>query len=367
MSITAYTGLPGHGKSYGVVENVICKALKEKRTIYTNIPINADVCLERFAFAPNQFHIQEIIDNPLWWTEVFEPGAIIVIDEVWRLWPNGLKAASIRNEDKSFLAEHRHMVGESGHSTEIVLVTQDLAQIANFARNLVETTFRVVKLSKVGFDKKFRVDVYSGPVTGPNPPISRRDSEIHGTFHAKVYELYQSHTKSKTGLAGDETRIDKRFSVFRGVSFYLYLLLFLVAAIGLYFGAKSMSRSQMFGGAADTQDAQAPASAPTAPRKEALQSRTPAAPAFKFLSLADSFHITYNNGRYPNIEYRFMVEIADTQTRLTIDDLRKMQYAVVPINQCMAKINGPDFSGFALCKNPEEKKGWVENLVAQTP
>ena len=309
MSITAYTGLPGHGKSYGVVDNVICKALKEKRRIYTNIPINIDVCLERFAFTADQFHIQEIIDNPHWWTEVFEAGSIIVIDEVWRLWPNGLKAASIRNEDKSFLAEHRHMVGENGHSTEIILVTQDLAQIANFARNLVETTFRVVKLSKVGLNKKFRVDVYSGPVTGPSPPISRRESEIHGTFKSKVYALYQSHTKSKTGHAGDESRTDKRFSVFRSASFKIALVAFVVAATGVYFGAKSMLSSQMFAGMTNSQDIEQSTQLSTVPAKETLQVRPATPPAFKFLSLADKFHITYNNGRYPNIEYLSLIHI----------------------------------------------------------
>jgi len=39
MSVVAYTGLPGSGKSYGVVENVIIPCLQEGRPIVTNLPL----------------------------------------------------------------------------------------------------------------------------------------------------------------------------------------------------------------------------------------------------------------------------------------------------------------------------------------
>ena len=38
MSIVGYSGLPGSGKSYGVVENVVIPALEAGRHIITNIP-----------------------------------------------------------------------------------------------------------------------------------------------------------------------------------------------------------------------------------------------------------------------------------------------------------------------------------------
>ena len=125
MSITAYVGLPGHGKSYGVVENVIVPACKAMRTVFTNIPCNTELFLDRFGIAPVQLDVEDIRANENWWTEVFEPGAILVLDECWRLWPAGMNANRLRETDKSFFAEHRHVVGDSGHSTEIVLVTQD--------------------------------------------------------------------------------------------------------------------------------------------------------------------------------------------------------------------------------------------------
>jgi len=38
MAIDAYTGMPGHGKSYGVVEHVIIPSLKQGRHVVTNTP-----------------------------------------------------------------------------------------------------------------------------------------------------------------------------------------------------------------------------------------------------------------------------------------------------------------------------------------
>ena len=47
MSITAYTGLPGSGKTYGVVQHVIVPALQAGRRVVTNIPMRADVVASR--------------------------------------------------------------------------------------------------------------------------------------------------------------------------------------------------------------------------------------------------------------------------------------------------------------------------------
>ncbi|MCU7813401.1 MAG: hypothetical protein KZQ77_19520, partial [Candidatus Thiodiazotropha sp. (ex Notomyrtea botanica)] len=42
MAIVTYVGLPGSGKSYSVVEHVILPALKNNRTVCTNIPLNKE-------------------------------------------------------------------------------------------------------------------------------------------------------------------------------------------------------------------------------------------------------------------------------------------------------------------------------------
>jgi len=369
MSIIAYTGLPGHGKSYGVVENVIAPALKAKRTVYSNIPMNTEECLSRFGMAPTFFDIQDILENPNWWSEVFEPGSIIVIDELWRLWPSGLKATNVREQDKSFLAEHRHMVGENGQSTEVIFVTQDLSQIAAFSRSLVETTFRVTKLSKMGLNKRYRVDVYFGPVTGVSPPVSKREREIQGSFKKSIYSLYKSHTKSITGAAGDETRTDGRFNALGRMSIKLGVAAFVVCSIGAYYGLKHLNEEFFGDGDASLPESSTLQAAtlssgqpvPLVDSASALVSRKD-----KFLSLAESIYISWNNGHFPKIDYRYTVTLPGSRVVLSNAELAVLQYDVRPISQCMVKITGPDYVGFALCARDKESQSWVEGLVTNT-
>ena len=228
MAIVAYTGLPGDGKSYGIVENVILPALKKHRLVYTNIPINLELCLKEFGAAPVMFTTDDLKANPRWFQDVFAPGAILVFDEAWRLWPQGMKANSVTEEHKTFLAEHRHLVGENGFSTEVYFVTQDLSQLCMFPRSPVANTFRVKKLTAIGANKRFRVDVYDGPVSGPNPPKAKLLRQVHGgKYKAEIYRFYKSHTKSETGEAGDESRTDKRFNIL-GSGFIKVVIVFCI-------------------------------------------------------------------------------------------------------------------------------------------
>lgn len=209
MAIDAYTGLPGHGKSYGVVEHVIIPSLKQGRHVVTNIPLDVDSLLVDFGGTIDQLPEDWFERADL--GELAPPGAVLVLDELWRRWPNGMKANAARLEDKALLAEHRHRVDAKGRSMRVVLVTQDLAQIASWARALVETTYRMVKKSK----KLYRVDIYRGAVTGPRPPKSALLRQTAGKFKPEVYRYYQSATQSQSGGVGDESVADTRGSIWR--------------------------------------------------------------------------------------------------------------------------------------------------------
>lgn len=194
MSISAYVGLPGSGKSYGVIENVIIPACKNNREVWTNIPCNQEKFINDFGFSPTQFTTQEILNDKNWFQDVLPKGALVVIDECWRLWPAGLKTNNMEENHKSFLAEHRHMVGDNGNSTEIILLTQDLAQIASYPRNLVETTYRTTQLNAVGAKSKYRIDIYGGCITGPNPPDKTKLDSQYGSYKKRnISILYISH------------------------------------------------------------------------------------------------------------------------------------------------------------------------------
>lgn len=217
MSIYAYTGLPGSGKSHDVVKNQILPALKAGRTVVTNVPLHEDALRE---VAPDgqllEFPTERVAAAPELIAEYAKPGCVLVLDEVWRLWPAGWKADKVPTPFKSLLAEHRHMVDERGDSMQIVLVTQDLAQISAFARQLVETTFHHTKLTTVGADGSYRIDVYNGAVTGANPPASARVRQLFGKYDPAVFKLYKSHTMSKASKAGaNEKGVDGRANVLR--------------------------------------------------------------------------------------------------------------------------------------------------------
>lgn len=214
MSIFAYVGLPGSGKTYSVVEHQILPALRMQRVVCTNVPMKWDLVKAEVGGDLRQFPMEAVRANPEVIMEAVPPGAILVLDEVWRIFPAGLKANQVPEAFRSVFAEHRHRVNAAGQSTQIVLVTQDLAQISAFARQLVEQTFRTVKLTSLGLQSRFRVDVYAGPVTGPNPPINTRLREIFGRYDKRIFRLYESHTQSEAGTDGaDEKAVDRRGNV----------------------------------------------------------------------------------------------------------------------------------------------------------
>jgi zona occludens toxin len=366
MTITAYTGLPGSGKSYGVFENVIVPALTNKKPVWTNIPCHEEKLIEKFGVTPTAFQIDDITKNPDWFQSVFEAGALLVLDECWRLWPAGLRANNVLMQHKSFLAEHRHMVGENGLSTEIVLVTQDLAQISSFARNLVENTFHVTKLSKLGLDKRFRVDVYFGPVTGATPPKSKREREIHGTFKSEIHAFYKSHTMSKTGGAGDESRTDGRFNILKG-GMFKSALFSLVVGVPLSLLFLWVTWNKMFGGdqADIEQAAQSPQSQQVQPALTLQQPVTVQPPPTpkKEPDLLSAFrlYIAFYNPNKGPAAYVFGA-YNDNTLSLEVRDMKKLGYLVTPINRCLVLLKMGNLAPRPVtCMQREEPRS--ENLI----
>lgn len=216
MSIFAYTGLPGSGKSYNVVAHVILPALQKGRRVVTNIPLNRDAIRK---VTPKgeivEFPMDAIATNPDAIEDYCTNGSVVVLDEVWRLFPAGMKTHQVPETFKSLLAEHRHRANAAGDSMQIVLVTQDTAQIANFARVLVEITFHHNKLTAVGASNRFRVSSYRGCVSGAQPPESRLIRSTLGRYRPEIYGLYQSQTMSDaTGHANEKT-VDQRATIWR--------------------------------------------------------------------------------------------------------------------------------------------------------
>jgi len=278
MSILAYTGLPGAGKSYAVVEHQVLPALKAGRRVCTNIPLAWDLVRAEFPTAEVvELPLEKIQATPEAIWDYVTPGTVLVLDEVWRIFPAGLKSNQVPEPYRKLLAEHRHMVNAAGASCQIVLVTQDLAQIAAFARQLVEQTFRTVKLSSVGIRGGYRLDVFNGPISGPNPPLGGRLREIYGRYRPDVWRFYQSHTMSESGSSGaDERAVDRRGNMLKSPALLLSLAVIVAGVLFILPRAKHLLERD---GMADLAGGEAPAAVADAPEARKASQLVPMAAA----------------------------------------------------------------------------------------
>ncbi|WP_051219595.1 zonular occludens toxin domain-containing protein [Oceanobacter kriegii] len=346
MSITSYTGLPGHGKSYSVVAYSIIPALRAGKNVFTNIPLNRDSeILADHGERIHQFDIQDLLNDESWFQSVFVPGSLLVIDECWRLWPAGMAASKMLQSHKSFLAEHRHMVGDDGNSTEVVLVTQGLEQLAKFPRDLVERTYLHRKWSK----GRSRVGIYGGAATGLKPPRTQLLESRQIAFKKEVFKAYQSHTKSSSGGPGDESTSDSRgSSLLKSPRVLIPFAMFVVVAI--YLGSTFPDRIAALSGKKERETvAMEPVDTLSVP---ASQKKNVGA-AHSLLS--SKFDIVWNNGRRPFIDYIFRAKIAGGFADLTVSDLEALGFVVEPVGQCLVFITFGSQSTEATCSHADDE------------
>lgn len=356
--ITAYVGLPGSGKSYGVVENVIVPALSAKREVWTNIPCHAEALVALTGSTVTQFDIADVEADNRWFLDVLPKGAICILDEAWRLWPSGLKANKVDACHKEYMAEIRHLVNDAGFSSQLVIVTQDLQQLASFSRTLIETTFRVVKLKAIGTDKRYRVDAYDGAVTGSNPPKNRLIRQVFGKYRPEIYALYKSHTKSDSGQAGIETSIDKRATIFGNLTFKALPFVFLAGVAFLWFAIGQLKQTYHMG---DDPEVPAPGSPPFSPG----QKPAPVPEKKGFFDGRDT-SIVFNMGAGGSTVFRFESVAGDSWVQLDPHQVRKLGYAVVVIDECLVfferlttKARLP-----VTCKSVAPKAGFLSKALA---
>lgn len=205
MAITAVVGRPGHGKSYSATDLAILPALQEGRAVYTNIPLRDEAIARDFPGA--QVHYvkldQEELNDPSFWE--FSPGALVILDELWRVWPSGLKANRIPVHQLAFIKEHRHRTDDLGRWQDIVLVTQNLADIAAAIREMVETTVMCSQLQDMGATGWFIREYYTGPIKGcDGGPSEKMVNNERIKYEDKVYQYYVSNTQGTNKTAGPQ-------------------------------------------------------------------------------------------------------------------------------------------------------------------
>lgn len=280
MAISVYSGRPGSGKTYSVVEAVVLPSLEAGRTVVTNLPLAFGELQRRFPDAlVVPFDASDVARGFLDLEERIElRGAVFVIDEAWRFWPYGKRLTDIPQHQAEFFAEHRHFVGEDGYSTEIVLVCQSLTQVMPSIRELVDTTFITSKLDKAGQKDRFRIDVYSGPQQLTRPDRTMLVRSGFSRYQSKVWDYYISHTRNaSTWAAGNEDRADKRTSLFSSPTFRIGVPLALALGVVGFWSLASWMDTDRFHD--EDGDAQAPVASVPAPAPGAAFSAFPVAAA----------------------------------------------------------------------------------------
>jgi len=235
MSITAYVGYPGSGKSYECLNSVIVPAICKGRRVVSNIyGLNVEKIYDYCASLTPNAVLGELIpvDNnqidesffpymnqPDGFVPFVKPGDLVCLDEVWRFWPEGKQ---IPPNHASFFAEHRHFVDSDGVSSDIVLVTQDVSGLPRFIKGKVESVFKMTKLKVFGMPSRYKVQVFTSAKLTKSNLISTTPHK----YKKKIYSLYSSYTSGKNAV---ELKTDSRGSIFKSGSFLfsLFLVIFL--------------------------------------------------------------------------------------------------------------------------------------------
>lgn len=156
-----------------------------------------------------------------------KPGDLICIDEVWRIFPSD----KIHKNHRSFIAEHRHFVNDKGDCCDLVVINQAISGVPRFIKDRIETTFVMKKMSMLGLNKRYRVDVFTGAKVNKMGLVS----QYHNKYDPEIFNLY----KSFDGINGKQNVIDGRQNIFKSAKFRFLLisgvLFFLAGSFAMWY------------------------------------------------------------------------------------------------------------------------------------
>lgn len=234
MPIKAYVGQMRSGKTYEVVSHVILNGLRDGRRVVSNIAgLDYDaMCQMLIAEGVPEEKIGVLVpvthkdvEKPLFWrtdedsqagVETFlQPGDLLALDEIWRFFE---KRGRINPRAMNFFRMHGHMPHpETGYICEIALISQLITDIHPDIRGVVQETYRMTKLTSVGLNGRYRIDIFSGG------SVRRADflHDMQRSYNPKYFPLYNSHSQKTGNGAVVEKNIDTRGNIFNGWFFKL--------------------------------------------------------------------------------------------------------------------------------------------------
>lgn len=217
MAIQAYFGLPGSGKSYNAVANILVPALKDNRTVVTNVPLCkdklfADISTGNIISLPITMNSDNVASHLK--IENFPPGCVFILDECFSLFPSGQKAHTVPDSLKEFFSMHRHVVGVDSKANDIYLMAQNLGQIAAWLKDMLQSMVIHTDLEPTGLANQYRCDFYQFELYGAKPKEKFIRSSV-GKIKEPYIHYYISNSRTESGYNGDvlENIIDQRSSL----------------------------------------------------------------------------------------------------------------------------------------------------------
>ncbi|MGC6394504.1 zonular occludens toxin family protein [Pasteurella multocida] len=278
MSITAYVGIPGSGKSYEVVSSVIVEHFKRGRRIVTNIEGIDENKLINFCLEDDKNLTFEQLGKLIHVTdeqcqqEDFFPyknsqdtlcraGDLICLDEIWRIF----STENIHKNHRSFIAEHRHFTDEkTGICCDLVVINQSISGIPRFIKDRVETTYLMSRLLALGMPTRYRVNVYTGAKTTKASLITQYQNK----YNPKIFDLYKSFDTKN----GKQTQVDDRQNFFKSFTFKLIVFsaisMFVLSYFAFSYFFKSINKDVKSETQIDTQNQIEQKSPVTKPKKD---------------------------------------------------------------------------------------------------
>ncbi|RYY01725.1 MAG: Zonular occludens toxin [Gammaproteobacteria bacterium] len=276
MTINAYTGLVGTGKTYECVKSVILPAVLSGRNVITNIDGIDNDAIRSFLSEKHSVsveklgHIKSVSNDDVLKPGFFPtdyssstpepsvvaPGDLVCIDEAWKFWAPDSK---ISTEHRIFFREHRHFVNpDTGVSSDLIVLIQDISDLHRVLKVVVELTFKTHKLKAIGRNNNYNVTMWqSYKLTKTNLVNSWINS-----YDPEIFPLY----KSYSGTGGKESQTDSRQNIFMSGAIKLKIL-FVVFAI--FFG---VYKAYTFFHNKITSDTEQPVSQSTANNSSAIVS-----------------------------------------------------------------------------------------------
>lgn len=221
MAISAYTGVPGTGKSYALVAEIIVPGVRDGRRVLTNVQgVDPQKVLEycEAKWPKEAGELGEVILfdgsqtlEPGFFPAEGEPdgdafvraGDLIVFDEVRMFWP---RRGKFSPAVMKFLRYHRHFVSARTHqSTDVVLASQLVTDFHEDFRGCIERNYKMKKLKAVGLNSRYVWQSWEGSEQRKGHHVGNGG----GKYAKDIYNLYSSYAGEK----GKEASTDRRTNV----------------------------------------------------------------------------------------------------------------------------------------------------------